>query len=183
MLVLPVSDQIILQVPGQEAAAETAALVRRNLEHLQAWMPWAVDDYSTKHAAEWIATVGSVDGESSAIGFLVRENNVMIGTVGVHDIDRVNRHAKIGYWIDRDHEGRGIVTMSCRSLLGYLFDTMELDRVQINCNVDNSRSRAIPEKLGFSYEGTLREVELLRGELRDQVVYSLLKREWLANKI
>ena len=60
---------------------------------------------------------------------------------------------------------------------------MELDRVQINCNVDNSRSRAIPEKLGFSYEGTLREGELLRGELRDQVVYSLLKREWLANKI
>ncbi|MBS1768073.1 MAG: GNAT family N-acetyltransferase [Acidobacteria bacterium] len=183
MLVLPVSDQIILQVPGQEAAAETAALVRRNLEHLQAWMPWAVDDYSTKHAAEWIAAVGTVDGESSAIGFIVRENNVMIGTVGVHDIDRVNRHAKIGYWIDRDHEGKGIVTTSCRILLAYLFDTMELNRVQIHCNVDNSRSRAIPEKLGFTYEGILREVELLRGEFRDQAVYSLLKREWLANKI
>jgi len=183
MLELTGSDRIILHVPGQEATDEVAALVRRNLQHLQPWMPWAVDNYSAKHAAEWIAAVGTVDTVSSAIGFLIWENNGIVGTIGVHDIDRVNRHAKIGYWIDRDHEGKGIVTTSCRILLAYLFDTMELNRVQINCNVDNSRSRAIPEKLGFTYEGILREVELLRGEFRDQAVYSLLKQEWLANNI
>lgn len=180
MLVLPVSGQIILQVPSQEAAAEIAALVRRNLEHLQAWMPWAVDNYSKKHASEWIATVGTTDKSSSAIGFLIRKNNVIVGTVGVHDIDRTNCHAKIGYWIDRDHEGKGIVSRCCRVLLDYLFDSMGINRVQINCNVDNSRSRAIPERLGFTYEGTAREVELLLGQYRDQAVYALLKSEWIA---
>ena len=183
MLVLPVSDQIILQVSSQDAVVEIAALVQRNLEHLRAWMPWAVDDYSTKHAAEWIEAVGTVDLAANAFAFLIRDHGSIIGTVGVHDVDSTNRHAKVGYWIDRAHEGKGIVTRCCRVLLDHLFDTINVNRVQINCNVDNNRSRAIPERLGFTIEGTLREVELLRGEFRDQVVYSLLKREWLANRI
>ena len=86
--------------------------------------------------------------------------------------------ASVGYWISREMEGKGVVTKCCRVLIDYLFDTMGLNRVQINCNVENARSRAIPEKLGFTLEGTLREVEYLDGRFGDWAVYSLLKREW-----
>lgn len=180
---LKVSDRVVLQVPGEDHAQEVAALVRRNLEHLQPWMPWAVDEYSVEHATEWIRAVREVDGFPSAIGFLIREDDTIVGTIGVHDIDHASRHAKLGYWIGQDHEGKGIVTDSCRVLLGHLFEDLAFNRVQINCNVDNKRSRAIPEKLGFTFEGTLREAELLNGKFRDQAVYSLLKREWPANKL
>jgi len=63
-------------------------------------------------------------------------------------------------------------------LVEYLFDTMELNRLQINCNVENVRSRAIPERLGFTLEGTLREVEFINGEFRDWAVYGLVRSDW-----
>ena len=63
-------------------------------------------------------------------------------------------------------------------LIDYLFDTIELNRVQINCNVENKRSRAVPERLGFKLEGIHRQVEFLNGKFGDWAIYAILRSEW-----
>ena len=55
---------------------------------------------------------------------------------------------------------------------------MDLNRVQINCNVENERSRAVPERLGFKLEGIHRQVEYLNGRFGDWAVYGMLREEW-----
>jgi ribosomal-protein-serine acetyltransferase len=101
-----------------------------------------------------------------------------IGTIGFHNYEPGHRCAHIGYWIDRHYEGRGVITKACRVLIGHLFDNLNLNRIQINCNIENARSRAVPERLGFKLEGIQRQAELVQGRFGDWAVYSLLREEW-----
>jgi ribosomal-protein-serine acetyltransferase len=70
------------------------------------------------------------------------------------------------------------MTRCCRILFDYLFNEVGLNRIQINCNIENAKSRAIPERLGFRLEGIHRQVEWLNNEFRDWAVYAMLAEEW-----
>ena len=63
-------------------------------------------------------------------------------------------------------------------MVDYLFSVMKLNRVQINCNVENARSRAVPERLGFQLEGIHRQVEFLNDRFGDWAVYAMLNEDW-----
>jgi ribosomal-protein-serine acetyltransferase len=131
-----------------------------------------------KHATEWIQRTTDALEKDGSFNALILLHGEIIGTIGFHDLDTSNKHTAIGYWIDQRHEGKGIVTRSSLALIEYLFSEMGLNRIQINCNVENRRSRAVPERLGFTLEGVQREVEFLNGRFCDWAVYSLLQSEW-----
>lgn len=57
------------------------------------------------------------------------------------------------------------------------FKYYSLNRIEIRCAVDNHKSRAIPESLGFKQEGIFRKAEKVYGNHLDHVVYGLLKQE------
>src|SRR5438270_7715180 len=109
---------------------------------------------------DWIKRSRDGYAQDGQFDALILLDGRFIGTIGFHDLDQKNKHAAIGYWIDQEYEGRGIITRCCRALIDYLFDSMELNRVQINCAVENRRSRAVPDRLGFTLEGTLRQTEV-----------------------
>lgn len=178
MLPYQLDEHIRLEMPSPEHATEAALAVHRNLDRLSQWMPWAVENYSEEHARQWIARTREQFEKDGSFSAIILFDGRIIGSVGFHGLDVVNRHAAIGYWIDADFEGKGVVTRCCIALIDYLFDTLGLNRVQINCNIHNTRSRAIPERLGFRHEGVLRNVEFLNGSFRDWAVYSMLRSEW-----
>jgi ribosomal-protein-serine acetyltransferase len=70
------------------------------------------------------------------------------------------------------------MTRACRFLVDHAFDEPKLNRVQIRCAVGNTKSQAIPERLGFTNEGTLRQAGRLYGRFVDIVIYSTLADEW-----
>lgn len=59
--------------------------------------------------------------------------------------------------MSEDAQGQGIITRSVSALLNYLFETLNINRVEIQCAVNNHKSIAIPERLGFVNEGVKRE--------------------------
>ncbi len=181
MFAFTIDDDIVLTLPQMHHAEELTAVVRDNLDRLRPWMPWAVEDYSLEHAKQFIFRTLDEFSRDGRFDALILYRGRFVGTIGFHHLDTTNKTASVGYWISREMEGKGVVTKCCRVIINYLFDTMGLNRVQINCNVENLRSRAIPEKLGFTLEGTLREVEYLDGRFGDWAVYSLLRREWEAS--
>ena len=176
-----IDDKIKLSLPEMHKAEELAAVVRANLKHLQPWMPWAVNDYSAESAKEWIQRTLSEFAEDGRFNAIIMVDEMPIGTIGFHNLNTAHGSAEIGYWIDKKFEGQGIITRCCRSLIDYLFDVRGLNRVQINCNVENKRSRAVPERLGFKLEGIHRQVELVQGRFGDWAVYAMLKDEWKRN--
>jgi ribosomal-protein-serine acetyltransferase len=98
--------------------------------------------------------------------------------VGSHSIDWLNRRSSIGYWLARDEQGRGTMTEAVRAHLDHAFGTWRLNRILIQAAVENARSRAIPERLGFREEGVLREVERVGDRMLDGVVYAMLAADW-----
>jgi len=173
-----IDDDLKLSLPEPWRAEEIAAIVRGNLKHLQPWMPWAVDDYSIDSAKEWIQRTLAEFAEDGRFNAIVLLDEKPVGAIGFHNLNTANGSAEIGYWIAKEYEGRGIVTRCCRVLIDYLFDVRGLNRIQINCNIENRRSRAVPERLGFTLEGVHRQVEYVNGHFGDWAVYAMLKDEW-----
>jgi ribosomal-protein-serine acetyltransferase len=86
--------------------------------------------------------------------------------------------AEIGYWIRSAYAGRGLVTRAARVLTGIAFEEFGVHRVVIRAGVENVRSRAIPERLGFTLEGVARGEGRGSGGFYDLAVYAVLEDEW-----
>jgi ribosomal-protein-serine acetyltransferase len=97
-----------------------------------------------------------------------------IGSIGMHYWDRQNWKTEIGYWLSKDCNGRGIMTECVRRCLRFAFQDLSMHRVEIRCATGNARSRAIPERLGFKLEGTLRDAQYIDRRWHDLAVYGLL---------
>jgi ribosomal-protein-serine acetyltransferase len=105
-------------------------------------------------------------------------DDALAGVVGFYRVDRVHRTGGIGYWLAERHSGLGVMTACCRFVVRYGFETLDLNRIHIAAATENRRSRAIPERLGFTFEGVLRQNENLYGTFVDHAVYSLLRSEY-----
>jgi len=90
---------------------------------------------------------------------------------------------EIGYWLSESFQGKGLMTDAARAVVAYLFDELDLNRVEIHCAAGNVKSAAIPRRLGFTLEGTSREGQLLNGRYQDILRFSMLKREWKASSL
>jgi ribosomal-protein-serine acetyltransferase len=161
--------------------AETVfATADRNRAYLREWLPWVDRTQSAQDIVEFISRANYKFQTSRAPDAGIWVNGVFSGSIGAHSIDWANRSTSIGYWIDSAQQARGIVTRCCASLLDYLFDDLLLHRVEIRCGTGNTRSCAIPRRLGFLREGVLREAEWVSGRWVDLVVWSVLEEAWRA---
>ena len=154
------------------------AAVEHNREHLRQWLPWV--DY-TRTSADIRDFISRVQVQFDAnqgpqVGIWV--NGAFSGSLGCHAIDWANRSSSIGYWIDAAQQGRGLITRCCVVMLDYLFHEMALHRVEIRCGTGNRRSCAIPERLGFTREGVVREAEWVNDRWVDLVVWGMLEQDW-----
>lgn len=70
------------------------------------------------------------------------------------------------------------MTEALKSMLEYGFEKMELNRIQAIIDSENIRSIKLVLRLGFKKEGVLRQNTHFNGQFRDDVVFSLLKKEW-----
>lgn len=182
MLAWTVFDGVELRLPEEYMAAEFFQVLERNRDRLGTWLSWVHDTTSPQDVARSIRDelrAGLAD--SSAINLFIFGRGSIIGGIGMKVVEPRARVAELGYWLDGDWEGRRIVTIASRKIIDYGFTAWNLGRLQIRCSPGNTRSNAIPKRLGFTYEGTLRRVNLVGGRLLDLEYYSLLRDEWLAD--
>ena len=102
----------------------------------------------------------------------------LVGVIGLHEINHTHRKTSLGYYLDKQFECHGIMTQAVEALIKYCFEELDLNRIEISAAVNNEKSRAIPERLGFTREGMLRDNELLNGIYSSSYIYSLLKSEY-----
>lgn len=147
----------------------------RNREWLTPWMSWmdrvidVSDTYAFLRAAEKEAY------EHTAFKAGIWRQGTLIGCIDLHQIDWVNGSARIGYWLDKEHTGHGIMTRAVHLLTEYAFEALDLHRIEIHIAAENHASRRIAERLGFTLEGVLRGAQRLRGEYHDHALYALLR--------
>ena len=150
-------------------------LIEANRERLEPWMWWA--EASTVEKTRAFIETAEAEGRLDPLGIVV--DGRLVGVMGAM-AERFTRNHEIGYWIASSHEGRGLVTRACETLIGHLFTGTGCHRIKITAATPNARSRAIPERLGFTHEGTLREAHHNALGYHDVEVYGLLEHEWSA---
>ncbi|MBW2414007.1 MAG: GNAT family N-acetyltransferase [Deltaproteobacteria bacterium] len=180
MKTLHVDSRTRLRPVRRTDAKALFALTESNREHLRAWLPWLDAIRSEKDTETFIAACVERARQTGAFTALIEHEGRACGVAGYNWIDAANHACEIGYWLDRDHIGRGIMTGCCRALIAHAFDVVELNRVNIPAAVGNRRSRAVPERLGFTQEGVLRDAEWLYDHYVDHALYTLLRRDWEA---
>jgi len=171
----PLDEHVVIRALTHDDAPTVFALIDVNREHLRPWMPW---EPMTKSPADTRAFIErSREAEHDVEGNGIWVDGVFAGSIGMR-IDPLNDVGEIGYWLGSAFEGRGLITRSARRLIEHGFGERGLNRIEIKAAPTNSRSRAVPERLGFRREAVLREASRTIGGYLDLVVYSMLAREW-----
>jgi ribosomal-protein-serine acetyltransferase len=158
-------------------AQELHALFAANHAHLERWMAWSPSQ-TLAQTEDFIEQARKQLADNNGFQAAIVRDERIVGVVGLHGVDWSNRNTSIGYWLAQSAQGRGTMTAAVRALIEVAFGDWRLNRVEIRLDVENERSRALAERLGFQREGTLRQAMLLAGAFRDDAVYSLLACEW-----
>jgi len=173
-----VTPGIVIRQFQPDDAADLFDVVGRQREYLRRWLPWVDQTESVDDVLQFIRRAREQDDEGRGPQAAILVDGQLAGSVGCHPIDWPNRNCSIGYWVDCGLQGRGVVTRCCAAMLDYLFDELRLHRVEIRCGTGNTRSCAIPERLGFVREGVAREAEWVNDTWVDLVVWSMLAEDW-----
>jgi len=171
-----VTERLVLRSWEPRDAPLLKEAVDSSIDHLLPWMPWAV--HEPQSLEDKVALLrqfrGKFDlGQDFTYGIFTPDEEQAVGGTGLHT--RIGDDAfEIGYWIRASRAGEGLATESTAALTRVAFELTDVDRIEIRCEPENERSRAIPRKLGYREEATLRR-RLRHPEPRDVVVYSLFR--------
>ena len=166
-----------------DGAAVEAAVAESRERLVAAHMPWVKEwDEPNQGAifvrrcqAKWAAR------DDLSLGLWERSSGAFVGSSGLHRIDWSVPNVEIGYWIRTGFEGRGYVTEAAALIATFAFDTLQAQRVRIRCDAENARSAAVPRRLGFVHEATLRnESRASDGRLRDTFEFGLTPEDFRA---
>ncbi len=156
------------------------ALIEQNRAHIKEWASWLRDDRTIENARAFIERNLKQFAENKGFNVAIWHRGEMAGQIGYNYLNWDDRKTEIGYWLGAQFQGKGLMTNSCRVLVAHAFEELNLNRVEMQCAVENRRSRRIPERLGFRQEGTLLQAEWMHDHFNDLVVYALLASEWRA---
>ncbi len=150
------SDEESMKYFGQElynSVAETITVIKMMEER-----------YTRKEALRWVITL--------------KGDNRLIGTCTLFHFDEGFHRAETGYELNRAYWGRGIMAEAMTAILTFGFNELELHRIEAVIDIANERSKNLLFRLGFTYEGDLRQRFLFRDQFLDEYYFGLLKDEW-----
>jgi ribosomal-protein-serine acetyltransferase len=153
-------------------------LIDRNRASLRQWLPWLDWSHTAADTAEHIRQSQERYKDSNGFSAGIWIAGDMAGAIGLHAIDARHRGSSIGYWLSDEYRGAGVMTQACKAVVSAAFEHYHLHRIEIRCATSNLKSCAIPGRLGFTHEGTLREAEWLYDHFVDLHVYSMLEQDW-----
>jgi [ribosomal protein S5]-alanine N-acetyltransferase len=142
------------------------SLPYHTLDQMHARLKWLYTSYAQRELIRWVITL--------------RGDDRLIGSCGLFAFDEGFHRAETGYELNRAYWGQGLMAEAMSAVLTYAFNEMGLHRVEANIDIENKRSKGLLLKLGFTYEGNLRERYVLGDQLLDEHYFGLLDREWHA---
>ena len=174
-----VDDEVVLKLLDIRDANQLFELANSGRTYLREWLPWVDGTKSAEDTKSFVEMTKKQFASNNGFQAGIWSKGNIAGVIGFHGMNWTNRSTSIGYWLGERYQGNGIMTKSCKAFVEYAFRKLDLNRVEIRCAEKNLSSRAIPERLGFVNEGTIREAEWLYDHFVNHVVYGVLAQEWL----
>lgn len=171
--------RLTLRVAQPADAPALADYYRRNREHLShAGSPMPASMFQDDGVADRLRERAAQMRDGTALAWLLSPQEETQRVIGTITFDQIHRRGfqscMLGYGIDAQHEGRGLMTEALRAAIDHAFDVLRLHRVQANHLPDNARSAAVLRRLGFVREGLAPQYLFIGGAWRDHVLNALI---------
>jgi RimJ/RimL family protein N-acetyltransferase len=165
-------DDVRLRWEADQTCDPTEALLRDWHEP-----PKSLQQRETEYDAQ------QADPDPATVALVIEAEGDVVGDINLFDIDQRNRLASVGISIWRpEHRDHGYGSDALHALLGWAFRQLNLHRVELSVAAQNERAIHVYEKLGFVVEGRRREVAFVDGCYSDDIVMSILRREFEARE-
>ncbi|MBU3742520.1 MAG: GNAT family N-acetyltransferase [Candidatus Kapabacteria bacterium] len=172
---LIIQQDLKLELIDDHHAGALFAMLNNDKLYLREWMPWVDSQQSVDDTIRFVQHARKRHEAQNGFELAIMSNDSLVGILGVHTIDHINRKCSLGYWLGEGYQGQGFMTKSCQALIDYCYDTLDLNRIEIRCATHNYKSQGIPKRLHFIHEGTMRQAEYLNGAFVDHHLYAKLK--------
>ena len=172
-------DENLFLIPPHESMAESLFhLINQQRSHLSLWLPWMNQIKEYADINRWLYDAHRYNLGGQHLTTFIQWQGVIVGSVRLMRIDHKHSRAELGYWINKQCQGQGIMTRCCQEMIRHSFLELQLNRLEIRSPQQNSRSRAMAQRLGFAHEGLVQEHIRLRGQFFNTEIFGLVYREW-----
>lgn len=173
-----VHDRVMLRPYRRGDAAEWSTVRRANEAWLAHWEPSSGVSWSEANSPAGFRALHREFRRSTRDGgawpFAVCYDGRLVGGMTVGNIvRRAFCSAHVGYWIDENHAGRGIMPTALGLVCDHAFTTGRLHRIEVNIQPHNHASMRVVEKLGFRTEAHYKSYLYINGEWRDHIGYGM----------
>ena len=111
----------------------------------------------------------------SSWGIVEKKTQQMVGTIGYMSYSEENETVEIGYSLARWLWNGGYMTEALSRVIDYTFESMRINRIEAQHELDNPASGRVMEKCGMRREGVLRQRLYNKGKFVDVALYSILR--------
>ena len=149
---------------------------RESIETVYEWLPWCHPKYSLEDSSSYVLSRDEAWRKKEEYSFAIVDARTdrFLGGVAINGINPLHRVANLGYWVRKNHTGRGTATAATLLAARFGFDALGLQRIEIVAAVGNVASQRVAEKAGAKREGVLRKRLLLNGQVHAAVLFSLV---------
>jgi len=177
MFTITVDEDMTLQLVQEYHHATMFELIETNRDHIEAFMGEFDTTLEAVHSR--CLRAQSQFADNGTLITLITYQGQPVGSINLHyRTGGTVSGAEISYWLAQEFVGKGIMTCAVQALTHYAFSHWDVNRVFLGIATNNPRSYAIPERLGFTLEGTLRQNDKINGEWVDHRIYTMLKGDW-----
>lgn len=175
--------RLIVRLATVDDVAQVLDYYERNREFLEAYEPSRPRGFYT--APFWEAHIRESERDfrsGNAVRLFLfdrRDNRAVIGYVGFFQIvRRAAYYCIVGYSLDEEQQGKGLMTEGLTAAVGYMFGEMNMHRIMANYMPHNTRSGRLLRRLGFVVEGYSRDYLMINGRWEDHILTSLVNPDW-----
>ena len=174
---LKIKEDIYLIKLKSQDSFELHELIDKNRLYLKKTLPWLNYSNTVQDSKNFISQSNNDFLKKSLI--LGIKSRKLIGIISFHTIDWQKKEAEIGYWLDEEMQGKGIITISCKHLINLGFNDLGLEKIVISASTTNIKSQSIAKRLGFQEKCIIKDQGFLYDHYVDHILFSKTRKEYL----
>lgn len=172
------SERLLIRAPLWNDGVIVNEAVKESLEQLRPWMPWAKSVPTIEESEISIrrSRLEFLNRTDFRLLLIQKETGQLVGSSGLHRMDWKSRRFEIGYWVRTSFGNQGYITEAAEAITNFAINELQANRIEIRCDARNVRSAQVAQRIGFAFEGTLRNDTVdVEGLLRDTMVFSKVR--------
>jgi len=180
-LPMPITTpRLLIRPPEVGDGSVVNAAIIESFDVLHQFMDWAKEKPTVQETEEIMRRCAEnwtlKKSQEPWLQLLIFDKNTdqFIGGTSFYNINSEIPSLETGYWIRTSMSHQGLMTEAMNAITQYAFKQLRVKRIAITCDVDNTRSRKIPERLGYILEATLKanRIKPNSDEVSDSLLYA-----------